>query len=240
MNSAIYQGWVRHRRFTPKQHHFRYQMFLLAVDLDELESLNRLSPWLKLDRFAPLSLHKQDYLDGEGLSKVAALNKVNQLGGEGVQRVMFVGQPRCFGLYFSPINMYYCYDEQDQLKYLLAEVSNTPWNQRHYYLVDAPNESATSANDKAFHVSPFMPLEMQYRWRFSAPNKQLALHLENWQQHKVFDATLNLKRSDLNKATVRNTIIKLPSMALKTVAAIYWQALKIWLKRVPFIPHPNQ
>ncbi|GLP96961.1 DUF1365 domain-containing protein [Paraferrimonas sedimenticola] len=239
-HSGIYSGWVKHRRFSPKQHEFKYRMFLLAIDLDEMDQLETVSPWLKRDRFAPMALHRKDYLQGKGLDKDVVWQKVQELGGEPQARVLFVGQPRCFGIYFSPINLYYCFNDENDLVYLLAEVSNTPWNQRHYYLVNAPRKGKSENIDKAFHVSPFMEMDMQYRWRFNSPDKQLDLLLENWAQERVFDASLNMQRSDLNRRTLRNTICRLPSMTLKTVAGIYWQALKIWIKRVPFIGHPSK
>ncbi|WP_413701483.1 DUF1365 domain-containing protein [Psychromonas sp. KJ10-10] len=135
--SGIYKGWVSHRRFTPKKHSFKYEMFLLAIDLDELPELNTLSPWFKINKFAPLTLKASDYLTHQSqLSKQFVWEKIQSLGAQDKpERVVFIGQLRCFGIYFSPINLYYCFDEKDELITLLAEVSNTPWNQRHYYLI---------------------------------------------------------------------------------------------------------
>ncbi|MFO6424424.1 DUF1365 domain-containing protein [Motilimonas sp. KMU-193] len=237
-HSAIYQGMVRHRRFAPVAHDFKYRVFFLALDLDELDAVAELGAWFKQDKWAPLTFRHSDYLHPEQrVTRTAVWQQVKALGGtEYGGRVLMLGQLRCFGLYFSPVNFYYCYGQDDQLMYLLAEVSNTPWNERHYYLVDV---SANEPTDKVFHVSPFMDLDMKYHWRIKPPAKQLRLHMENHNSAKLFDASLMLQRLDLTNQNLRNQVIKLPSMTIKTLAGIYWQALKLYLKKVPYIPHPG-
>ncbi len=239
LHSAIYVGDVRHRRFSPKKHNFSYKLFLLAIDLDELEQVTALGPWLKKNKFAPMSFRCTDYLNHKAsLSKQDVWQKVQALGGKTLTgRVLFVGQLRCFGLYFSPINLYYCYDQKDELRYLLAEVSNTPWNERHYYLIEMAEKMIS---EKAFHVSPFMDINMQYHWRIKAPGKKLNLHIENHKENKIFDATLMMQRIELNNENLRRCFFATPSMTLKTLAGIYWQALKLFVKGVPYVPHAGK
>ena len=242
LNSCIYSGNIRHRRFTPKKHSFSYKLFFLAIDLDELDEIAEIGPWFKKDRFAPMSFRCTDYLSKKALlEKQDVWQKVQALCGQvSSGRVLFVGQLRCFGLYFSPINLYYCYDQSNQLSYLLAEVSNTPWNERHYYLLEMAEKMIS---DKAFHVSPFMDMNMQYYWRIKEPGKQLKLHIENHNKEnkeKIFDATLMMHSLELNNKNLRRCFLSIPSMAIKTMAGIYWQALKLFIKGVPYIGHAGK
>lgn len=238
LNSGIYQGQIRHRRFSPKQHNFSYQMYMLALDIDELPQLNQQSWLFKVNRWAPLRFDFSDHFPNAtdpNDFKRRIKQKVAELGGTSeIDRITLLTQVRCFGVYFSPINFYFCY-QQDELICMLAEVSNTPWQQKHFYLVENTNFS----NDKDFHVSPFMPMNMQYKWRLTAPNKRLLVHIENHQSDKVFDATLSLSKVDFNNNNLLKTLIKHPLMTTKIMSGIYWQALKMVLKRFVFIPHPN-
>lgn len=250
LKSGIYKGWVGHRRFSPKKHSFKYQMFLLAIDLDELAQLSALGPWFKSNKFALLSFKSSDYLSHQAqLSKVDVWDKIESLGAkQAPHRVMFIGQLRCFGLYFSPINLYYCFDENDDLLSLLAEVSNTPWNERHYYLIpvnqqDEKNNPQKLISEKAFHVSPFMDLNMQYQWLIKKPDEQLKLRIENTHLtsgEKLFDANLTMTRMDFTNQNLRRCITSIPMMTLKTLWGIYWQAMKLFIKGVPYVAHEKK
>jgi len=250
LKSGIYKGWVSHRRFSPKKHSFKYAMFLLAIDLDELPALTKIGPWFKSNQFAPLNLQCSDYLEHKSqLSKQDIWLKIQSLGAKvAPTRVIFIGQLRCFGLYFSPINTYYCFDHNDQLIYLLAEVSNTPWNERHYYLIpvneqDNKNIGNKLISKKVFHVSPFMDLNMQYQWVIKKPTEQLKLHIQNVQSttgERVFDASLMMERMDFTNKNLRGCLASIPIMTLKTLWGIYWQALKLFIKGVPYVAHPKK
>lgn len=239
MNSAIYRGWVRHRRFRPKEHQFKYNITFLWLDLNEIDDLPNLSPWFSTTNFAALRFKSQDYLNSEQpITSQSVWEKVVALGGESLGgRVCLLGQVRCFGFYFSPVNFFYCYDQQDTLQYVVAEVSNTPWNERHCYLVPVKGDHDTP---KDFHVSPFMNLDMQYRWRLPAPGKNLLLHIENHQEQKLFDATLVMKKHCLNKQELKRALWQIPVMSWHIFTGIHWQALRLWLKRVPYIPYSKK
>jgi len=238
MNSGIYRGQVRHRRFSPKPHSFNYNMYMLALDLNELDLVSDTSTLFSLKKFAPISFFQSDYVKGEpGNLKQRIASKVTQLGGnwDGA-KVIFMGQCRNFGIYFSPANFFFCYNSDDECKTMLVEVSNTPWLERHYYLIDITKQQRT---DKTFHVSPFMDLDMQYCWRVKAPSEKVLIHIENHKEEKVFDATVALTRCEFNRSNMLKTWLNTPAMTLKVVAGIYWQALKLFAKRIPFIAHPE-
>jgi len=239
LNSCIYVGEVRHKRLSPREHSFSYNIFFLAIDLDEIQELNTFGWWFKCDKFAPLSFRSSDYLQQkEPITKQLVWQKVQHLGGQNFAgRVMFIGQMRCFGLYFSPINLYYCYNHNNQLAYLLAEVSNTPWHERHYYLIDLNGDLIC---EKDFHVSPFMDLNMQYHWRIKEPGEDLSLHIENYSDKKIFTASVKMKRIEFSNQNLRNCLLAIPVMTLKTLAGIYWQALKLFIKGVPYVGHSTK
>lgn len=238
LNSAIYTGVVRHRRYQPREHAFSYGLYMLALDLDELPTLAATSRWFALERFAPLSFRRRDYLGDPALPlKQAVLNEVARLGGEadGLERVLMLGQVRCFGIYFSPVNLFFCYQGGGEARYLLAEVHNTPWNERHCYLVDLAQPQAT---DKAFHVSPFMGMAMAYHWRITPPGPRALVHIENRDPGLLFDATLALRRRPFDAHALNTALRQWPVMTLTVVRGIYWQALKLFLKRIPYHSHP--
>ncbi|RUO22667.1 DUF1365 domain-containing protein [Aliidiomarina iranensis] len=247
-NHGVYFGSVRHRRFTPKDHRFNYNIMQWWLDLTDLESANRISKLFSVGKsWAPMQFRPENYLPNEHREYAdqpladAVLAKMNSLAEKPISgKVFFLGNIRNFGLFFSPINCYYVQNEKGVFTHMLAEVSNTPWNERHYYLVDVNHPKD---HDKAFHVSPFNPLEMRYRWRLRAPKlrrgSKLLVHIEAHQKALVFDASMALTFTPLNRSAVRNVLIKHPWMALKIVSGIYWQALKLFGKRVPYIPHPG-
>ncbi len=236
--SCLFVGEVRHRRFSPIEHALNYRLFMPCLDLDELDVLQKKvwgfgSRWWHWARF-----RRDDYL-GDGDLKQAVLAKVAELGGQpctgAVKAVLHL---RYFGLYFSPVNFYYIYDDKQQWRYLLAEVSNTPWNERHYYLLDA-NDELTWKHNKAFHVSPFNPLEQEYVWKIKPIEKRLSIHLECHRNIKEFDATLTMTKQPFSSQVLLKHLIVTPIMAVKVTMGIYWHALKLWLKGAPFYGHPK-
>lgn len=238
--SAIWQGSVRHRRFAPRAHAFSYSLFMLGLDLDELPGLEQ-GRWFAVERAGLLSFRREDYLRGsEGPLKQAVWDKVAALGGDAEPggRVLLLGNVRCLGFYFSPVNFYFC-DRAGETRYLLAEVSNTPWNECHYYLLDL---AALSPHDKDFHVSPFMGLGMRYHWRIRAPKEEALIHIESHPvsgESKLFDATLALRRAPWCRSGLAALLARWPWMTLKVLLGIYWQALRLFIKRTPVFTHPE-
>lgn len=236
--SAIYQGQVYHCRHVPKKHQFDYSIFLFWLDLQQQEEANT-PDVLPTKVMSAVRFRRQDYLNQpERPLYQVALDRMSELAGTPLQgKVFLLGQVRMFGLYFSPANFYYLQQADGSYSHVLVEVSNTPWNQRHCYLVDLNNQQDTP---KAFHVSPFNPMDMSYRWSISQPGEQLHLHIDCVREQSEFVAGLTLKKITLNPSALFNVMIRIPCMGLKTVWGIYWQALKLALKRVPFYSYPKQ
>ncbi|MCH1917900.1 DUF1365 domain-containing protein [Shewanella sp. A3A] len=251
ISSGFYLGEVRHQRQEVVRHQFRYPFGLALLNLDELPQLYQLSRWFGPERWRPLSFNPDVHL-ADGLTEppqrsVAALKqrvqqRVIALGGGEVEQVFYAGQLCHFGVYFSPVNFFYCMAEQ-QLRWILAEVSNTPWNERHYYLVPFASRDITP---KDFHVSPFMDSRMGYRWHFNVPNEQLQCVIRNVRPavdtdsgKTCFSASMLLTRQLMSAKAIRRYVLRFPLMTLRIVALIYWQAFKLWRYKVPFVAHPN-
>lgn len=239
MQSAIYQGYVHHNRYFPKKHAFSYKIFLLWLNLDEIPEIEQKISGFSTNFWSPLRFKREDYLGDPALPlKQSVLQKMSHLAKKELSGEIFLlGQVRTFGLYFSPVNFYYLRHKNGHFSHLLAEVSNTPWDQRHCYLVDLDEQKDCP---KMFHVSPFNPMDMQYKWKISQPQQKLTLSLSCHKDTKHFVASLKLIRKELNSSSLTRVLLSIPSMTLKTVFGIYWQALKLFLKRLPVYANPTQ
>jgi len=244
VNSALYSGWIAHRRFVPKGHAFRYRIGLLYLDLDEQEAVLGLSALAGKHRMAPFSFRESDYLKTYTSQGIRLGEAVRQRVGEALgQRpegaIRLLTQPRSWGLAFNPVSFFYCFDPADQLVAILCEVTNTPWRERYHYVLPAEgSEHQHVAVAKAFHVSPFLPRDLDYRMSFSPPGERLGVHMSDWQgSEKVFDATLALHRQTLTGPSVGKYLLAFPWMTAKTCLAIYWQALRLFIKGMPIFAH---
>jgi len=248
--SAIYSGKVRHRRFLPKQHSFEYDVFMMYLDTNEIETIFSLSKFWSLTKLAPVQFKRSDFHIDKTSTTTKNLPCIEDsvrntiesaIGHRPTGPIRMLVNLRYWGFNMNPLSTYYCFDDAgEKIIAILAEVNNTPWNERHAYVLtgnDFSNKQQIRFQKK-FHVSPFNPIEMDYHWYSTTPDQTLVLHLENWQDDaKVMDATMILAREAITAASINKILIRFPLMTVKVIAAIYWQALKIWCKGVPIFSH---
>lgn len=248
--SAVYVGQIAHRRHEPRVHAFRYPIAMLLLDLDELPGVLEDHRGWGVERRAPVSFRRADHHGDPAVPLPEAIRTTvaERIGRRPTGPIRLLTQPRVLGRCFNPVTFAYCFgDDGVTLEAVLAEVTNTPWGEHHAYVVDATAADRTDGSrtlawslDKQFHVSPFMAMDHQYRWRLTPPDERLVVHLESHREQRlVFDATLTLRRRPLDAAGLRAYLRRRPIGTLADVARIYGQALRLGLKRVPTFPHPE-
>jgi DUF1365 family protein len=251
MPNAIYTGTLHHHRLSPKVHRFSYPVAFFYLDLDRILETFRI-PVLFSHHFPRiLGFNRKDYLAGSPSLKESVLNLVEKKTGkrpEGPIRILT--QIRYFGFCFNPVSFYYCFDKTDtRLEFIAAEITNTPWNERMPYAFEYQGKDFEFQKD--FHVSPFFTMNYHYLWSFNAPNpahaeSKLTVLMKNFEftgggerGDLAFQAVLELKPMHLTGWNVLKTVLTHPLLTFRSVLGIYWQAFLIFLKGVPFVPHPD-
>jgi DUF1365 family protein len=213
--------------------------------LDELPGLFDGSPGWSARRPALAWFRRRDFLGDPAVPLQDAVRQrvFEETGQRPSGPVYLLANLRYFGFIMNPIACYYCFAEDGEtLEYLVAEVTNTPWNERHSYVLPADSDKRWLRTDfaKTFHVSPFQPMDRRYHWHSNTPGRRLALHMASSDQgERVFDATLSLTRQPLTRGNLVRHLLRYPLMTAKVGGAIYWEALRLWLKGTPFYPHPK-
>jgi DUF1365 family protein len=213
--------------------------------LDELPELFDGCPGWSATRPSLAWFRRADFLGDPAVPLDEAVrNKVEaETGSRPLGPVFLLANLRYFGVLTNPISCYYCFaPDGETLEYLVAEVTNTPWHERHAYVlpVTSGQEWFETQFDKALHVSPFNPMAMRYQWRSNVPGDRLGIHLENYSgDDRIFDATLTLEAQPLTAPNLAKHLLRYPLMTTKVVCAIYWQALRLWLKGNRFHSHPK-
>jgi len=237
-HSAIYQGAIRHRRFSVRPREFRHNIAMAYIDLDELPRL--LGGRLVAARPGLVRFRRRDYLGDPGVPLDTAVRRLvaEQTGRAPRGPIRLLTHLRTFGHCFNPVSFYYCFaDDGERLETVVAEVTNTPWGERHAYVL---RQNTSDGFDKQLHVSPFMGMDQSYTWRAPAPGKTLSVHIESSEQgRRVFDATLGLRRSALNSRSLARITARHPAATLRMQALIYGHAVALKLRGVPVHPHPG-
>ncbi|GMU44994.1 MAG: DUF1365 domain-containing protein [Xanthomonadales bacterium] len=250
LHSALYVGHVRHRRARPHAHAFRYRIAQLYADLDELDEIVAGQRLWSIGRRNLAAFHRGDFHgDPAQPLKQAVLDSVEAATGarpDGAVRLL--AHWRYYGYCFNPVSFYYCFDAAGALHSILAEITNTPWGERHAYALPLARASHHGQGGrvhawrfaKDFHVSPFLPMDLRYDWRFEEPGEQLRVHMDVADaQGSIFDATLVMRRTPLAGAALTRFLLHYPAQTAQVALKIYWNALLIRLKRNPFHIHPR-
>lgn len=243
LRSAIYEGHVRHRRFSPIEREFGYRIFMVYLDLDEIPEVMSIHPLWSMRKRAPARFRRADYLGPpERPLRESVLDEVEgKTGRRPDGPVRMLTHLRYMGVVENPVTFYYCFDRTgEQLQTVLAEVTNTPWGDRHSYVIEPAVSSAglvSGKEKKAMHVSPLMSMDHEYDLRFGTPGETLPVHISSSHEGAtVFDATLNLSRTGITGRTLSRLLVAYPPMSLRVLAGIYRQAAVTWLGGVKYVP----
>jgi uncharacterized protein len=261
--SAIYEGWVRHRRFEPLEHEFRYRLFLAYLDLDELPGVLDPYPLWSARRPAPARFRRRDFLGDPArpLAECARDAVEAKTGSRPAGPVRLLANLRQLGHVFNPVSFYYCFDAHgEKVDAVIADVNNIPWGEGHPYVLARGDRQGTVLRDeldKKLHVSPLMGMDQSYAFTASEPGRELVVHIESRPVQrffvpsqrknvapgggagKAFEATLSLRRRELSQGLMASLPVRYPATSLQVVAKIYAQALRLRLKGARYFPHPE-
>ena len=228
---------------------FEYRLFFMFLDLAELPELFDIHPLWSYEKSNFASFRRRDHFGDPLIPLDQAIGDLveDRLGRRPGGPIRLLTHLRYFGHCFNPASFYYCYNSADTgVETIVVEIHNTPWRERHCYVLGADqNEHPVKywrrhQFAKAFHVSPFIDMDIRYDWRFREPQESLQVHMIDYQDgEKLFDASLALQRLAINRSSLNGVLMRYPVMTGKVITLIYWQALRLMLKRTPFFSHPK-
>ena len=238
-NSCIYIGDVIHKRFRPKQHFFRYKVFSLFIDLYELKKIEKEVSFFSYNKFNLISFFDIDHgsRDGESLEKWVKKNLAKiQIYNENI-KIKLLCYPRIFGYVFNPLSIFFIYDENNYLISILYEVKNTFGEQHTYVFKTEKNRNLTENScNKKFHVSPFIEMDCKYFFKILNPEQKLSVIInQSDNEGKLLFASQDGVKRELNSKNLIFSYISHPLMTFKVIAAIHFEAFKLWLKGIRFV-----
>ena len=249
MESRIYEGRVRHTRTRPALHSFSYRLFMLYLDLDELQRVFR-GRWLwSATRPALARFRREDHLGAPEVPLAEAVRDLvaRETGRRPEGPIRLLTNLAYFGYRFNPVSFYYCFGQDGStVEFIVAEVNNTPWGEQDTYVLRCqsaagPRPSWRFTPAKKMHVSPFMSMDIRYDWVLSSPGELLSVYMANAENgRRFFDAAMSLRRREITGSALAGALLRFPLLTMKIIAAIHWEALRLWIKGVPVYAHPRK
>lgn len=239
---SLYRGVVMHRRLRPRVHGFRYRLFWILLDIDRLDQAVEGKRLFSVDRFNLLSFYPRDHGDQSDTGlRMQVGARLAEAGLEGVDgSIWLLTMPRLLGFVFNPISVWYCHRADGELAAVIYEVSST-FGERRHYVLPAAGERFDQTCDKTLHVSPFMRMDMSYRFRGRDPGERLTLAIDGHDPEGLLIATaMTGERRALTDREILKAVLAVPFETLKVVAAIHWEALRLFVKGVPLAPDPKR
>ena len=238
MTSSIYNGTVVHKRFKPKIHFFKYQVFSLLIDLSELKILDQKINFFSYNSFNLISFFDKDHGDRDGSSLIEWVKKnlkKNKIISENI-KIKLLCYPRIFGYVFNPLSVFYVYDKNEELISILYEVKNT-FGEQHTYIFKVENNNLLQHNcEKKFHVSPFIEMDCNYFFRILKPTEKISVIIDQYQSNeKILYASQDGIRRDFTSSELIRSYLKHPLMTFKIIIAIHFEAFKLWSKGIRYI-----
>ena len=237
-NSKIYTGKVIHKRFKPKEHYFKYNVFSLLIDLNELEEINKYIKFFSHNKFNIISFYDKDHGDRDGSSiKLWVKKNLRNIGilTEDIS-IKLLCYPRIFGYVFNPLSTYFIYNKHSELISIFYEVKNT-FGEQHTYIFKAQDEKTVQNKcKKKFYVSPFIEMDCEYHFKTLNPREQLSVVInQNDKDGKLLFASQDGISKDFNNKNLILSYLTHPLMTFKIIGAIHYEAFKLWAKRIKLI-----
>ena len=236
-NSKIYTGKVIHRRFKPKEHYFKYSVFSLLIDLDELEDIQKEISIFSYNKFNIISFFDKDHGERDSSSlKNWVYSNIKTLGIEEEVKIKLLCYPRIFGYVFNPLSIFFVYDKSSKLIAILYEVKNT-FGEQHTYVFKTNDETVIQNNcKKQFYVSPFIEMNCDYSFKILKPEEQLSVVInQSDEEGKLLFASQDGIAQEFNNKNLIISFLSHPLMSFKVIAAIHYEAFKLWIKRIKLV-----